>query len=278
MAEFDYEEYLNGVGIEKGDILDVASDMLSMRLYCMNKGLDFEEDHLLETLQEMVGTEGTIMVRTFTWDYCKGKSFHYNTSKSRVGTLGDVARKKDGFIRTQHPIYSWAVWGKYQKQLFDMNNTKAFGADTPFFFLSEYGAKQLRIGNTQVDAFTQIHHVEKMVNVPYRYEKYFDTLYYDNNEKIREQKYSMFVRRLDLDASIQNELIDVEKEWNNYPWKKQKIFDGLLWCVTVRLAEAEAWLRDDLVNNYGRKLYTVNGKKGFSGIEKNKIYENEVIE
>ena len=60
MEEFNYLDYMSGAGIEKGDILDVSSDVMAVLMYCRKAKLRFNPNHLLDALQEMVGEEGTV--------------------------------------------------------------------------------------------------------------------------------------------------------------------------------------------------------------------------
>ena len=132
MEELDYLELIRTIGVQKGDVLDVASGLASVILYCRSKKLKFDSHHLLDALKESVGPEGTIMIRAFNWDFCHDVPFDILHSPSRVGVLGDVAMKREDFRRTQHPIYSWMVWGKYQEYLCGMENARSFGEGTPF--------------------------------------------------------------------------------------------------------------------------------------------------
>ena len=63
MEELNYAEYLDGVGLMPGDIIDVASDMMSIMMYCRRKKLRFDPNQLLDALKEKVGEEGTVMIR-----------------------------------------------------------------------------------------------------------------------------------------------------------------------------------------------------------------------
>ena len=45
--ELDYMDFLQGVGVEKGDISDVSADMASVLLYCRRIGARLVPDHLI---------------------------------------------------------------------------------------------------------------------------------------------------------------------------------------------------------------------------------------
>ena len=263
MEEFNYAEYLDGIGIEKGDILDIASDMMSVMMYCRRKKLRFDPNHLLDTLKEMVGEEGTVMVRTFTWDFCHDTPFDIKESPSRSGSLGDVAMKREEFKRTQHPIYSWMVWGKYQEELCAMTNSSAFGINTPFDFLDKKHGKQLVIGNLTTTACTQIHHCEALAEVPYRLDKVFKGEYVDENGNRSMREYSMHVRPLNLSVSNEvtntTEFGDMLKEKGIYI---HKMYDDKVECSAILLHEMTECLVEDLKEE-GKWVVSIEGCAGY---------------
>ena len=248
MEELNYAEYLGGIGLKKGDILDVASDMMSVMMYCRRNKLRFNPNHLIDAMQAMVGEEGTVMIRTFNWDFCHDTPFDIKNSPSRSGALGDVALKRADFKRTKHPIYSWMVWGKYADELCAMTNKSSFGKDTPFDFLVKMNGKQINIGNLSTTACTQIHHCEAMAEVPYRYDKVFKGKYVDMDGEISDREYSMHVRPLNLKVSnndITNtpEFADMLRSKGIYI---DKMYDGKVECGVFLLNEMTQCLIEDL--------------------------------
>lgn len=267
MVEFNYAEFLSGVGIEKGDILDVSSDMMSVLMYCRRKKLRFDPGHMLDALKELVGEEGTVMIRTFSWDFCHGVPFDILHSPSRAGALGDVALKREDFKRTQHPIYSWMVWGKYQKELCGMTNRSSFGPGTPFAFLDEKRGKQVVLGNLTTTAATQLHHCEALAEVPYRHDKIFEGEYTDAEGNCSVRKYSMHVRPLNLnvsnDVTYAKEFGDMLKEKGIY---RCKMYDDKVECSTFLLHEMTDCLLEDLKNE-GTWCVTINDRPGYKGAD-----------
>jgi len=261
MKEFNYRDLISDIGIEKGDILDIASGLRCITQYCHNHDMWFDGNHLIDALKEKVGTEGTIMIRTFTWDFCHQVPFDIRHSPSQVGILGNIAMERGDFVRTQHPLYSWMVWGKHQEYLCGLENINAFGEGTPFDFLYQNCAKNVRIGNLQVWAFTQRHHAEKMASVPFRYEKMFEGEYIDRNGLRSTRQYSMFVRRLDLDVEL-NDYSVIESDWEKFGIKIGKNWNGIN-CSLVLLRGAMDYVYDDLIHNFGKKTLLINGKSGY---------------
>lgn len=192
-----YEKLLETAQIKRGDIIDVASDLLSVMLRFRERRERFDADQLLDALKEAVGEEGTVLIRTFNWDFCHGVPFHYKTTPSRVGSLGNAALRREDFKRTKHALYSWCVWGKEQEYLTEIDPVDAFGDDSIFAFLEEHNANLIRIGQMKTSALTNFHRAEQRAGLPVRFIKQFTGMYTGCDEICREKTYSMFVRKLE---------------------------------------------------------------------------------
>ncbi|MCM1264210.1 MAG: AAC(3) family N-acetyltransferase [Butyrivibrio sp.] len=194
------------------------------------------------------------MFPTYNWDFCGGKTFDYKSTPCMTGTLGALALKRKDFVRTKHPIYSFAVYGKYQSEFFKMENKDSFGLDSPFAFFKEHDVKNYIIDVSLQDCFTFVHFAEEQSGVvKHRYVKDFTAGYIDENGIESKKTYSMFVRNLDLDVRttinpIENDLINRNAE---------RIF-----CVNnskikeVHLGQAYNVLLEDILHNRSRKLCT----------------------
>ena len=191
--------------IKSGDIIYVASDMVGVFSAAKSCGVQTGKkerelicDELINSLIELVGQNGTVLIPVFSWDYCKGIPFDYRHSKGKTGILGNyILNCRNDFRRTRHPIYSFMVWGKYSDLLVSFNNQDSWGKDSPFEFLYGNHAKQLNINVTMNHCLTMVHYVEQKLNVPYRYEKHFINYYIGLDGKKVRGDYSMFVRNLD---------------------------------------------------------------------------------
>ena len=262
--ELDYMDFLQGVGVEKGDIIDVSSDMANVLLYCRRIGVRLVPDHLIDSLQELVGPEGTVMIRTFTWDFCHGEPFDIRTSPSRVGALGNAAMKRADFKRTGHPIYSWMVWGKRAGELLQMDQPNAFGPGSVFDFLDINHAKQLTLGNTSSDSTTQMHHVEAACKVPYRFDKPFTGEYTDYSGNTCLKTYSMHVTPLNL--KVTNTEVDRDergKELEKRGIMKVKHLDEMTLVSTILLHELTEFLTEDMYQNEGKFTVSINDLPGY---------------
>ena len=262
MEEFDYKEYLTEIGLKKGDIIDVVSDLLSFMIYCREKKLKFNANHLIDTMKEIVGPEGTILIRTFTWAFCRGETFDILNSPSEVGSLGTIALKRSDFQRTKHPIYSWCVWGKDTEYLCKLDNVSSFGKNTPWEFLLDKNASLITLGNTEVAGVTILHHIEQLANVPYRAEKVFESEYIDENGKHSIRRYSMFVRPINIQVE------NLSDEW----WKKLVIeknigqnilYNNLLEAKICYYKDIELYMNKEVIDNCSQNIMIIDGEKGY---------------
>jgi len=205
----DTLKILKKLGIKNGDILYVASDLLKLITLFKKKNTKFDLDKFINTIIKSVGNNGTILIPTYNWDFCRNIKFDYINTKSLCGALSNFCLKRKDFKRTRHPIYSLAVYGKFKNYLFNLNNTSAWGENSPFDFIYKKKAKNLFIGIDYKDAFTMDHYFEQKANVNYRYHKKFSAKYLDYKCKVSKKTYSMFVRNKKLcDTTILDPILD----------------------------------------------------------------------
>lgn len=197
------EAKLQDAGIGKGSVVVVASDVRALLVYLMHedrkknkkrKSLQAYMDDIIDMLENLVGEEGTLLFQTFTWIFCKGEAFDYDKTEGETGVLSNRALKRPEFKRTQHPIYSFAVWGKDMDYLVSMDNKEAFAKGSPFGYMHEKNAVYVSIGvfdaiNSHGTSF--LHYIEECNSVEYRFIKDF-TAPYIIGGKTEERTYSFF--------------------------------------------------------------------------------------
>lgn len=191
-------------GLKKGDVVFISSDITSLGEICIAHGEKFKANDLLDAIIEVVGTTGTILLPTYNWGFCHGETFDYIKTKGKTGILGNAALRRDDFKRTQHPIYSFAVWGKGQEYLCGLQNKSAFSEESPFGYMRRNHAINIIIDVPMEHCFTFTHYVEQMMEhdleIYYRYHKDFTSIYKNSDGKEEKRTYSMFVRYLDLEV------------------------------------------------------------------------------
>jgi aminoglycoside 3-N-acetyltransferase len=246
-----YERIVDYLDINEGDVLLVGSDITLLGLSAYYKGEQFVPNRFIDSIIRKIGQNGTLLFPTYNWGFCKGETFDYKNTVSRTGSLSNAALKRKDFVRTKHPIYSFAVWGRDKEKLYNMNNISSFGSDSPFAYLKENDAKMLIIGVSYQNSFTFMHHVEEMEEAPYRYLKNFTGKYIDEKGEESVRTYSMFVRDLELGVITR---FDLENEMKENGVAKHYTINNIE-IINVDLKKAYTVIKNDIINNGGNKLH-----------------------
>ena len=235
MKKIDFEKIFKNLGIKKKDKILISSNLLKMIISKKRGNIKFEIKDIIDKLIEVIKKDGTILVPTFNWDFCRGLGFHYKKTLSHSGSLGNYVLKRRDFKRTKNPIYSFAVYGKDQEYLSNLDNKSCFEPNSPFGYMAKQNVKNLYIDidNIYEDSFTLCHLVEQEVGVSYRFLKKFTGPYVHDGFKSKKEAYSMYVRKLNLkirtgvNPLIKKHLIKkkayIEKDFNKINFKIVKM-------------------------------------------------------
>ncbi len=250
-------DFIDRIPIEKGDTILFSSDVIRLGLYFHKNHEKLDLNEFLDLLVQKVGSEGTILLPTYNWGFCVGETFDYKNTPSKTGAIGQAALTHPSFKRTRHAFYSWAVAGKDRDYLCSLENTDAFGNNSPFNYLYEKKGKNVILDVSMQNCFTFVHFVEQSVGIPYRYIKNFTADYIDENSIKSTRTYSMYVRDYDLDAKC---VLD--------PMEKQLIEKGIVTVTNVGLSrilevpldKAYDEIKDDILNNKAKKIAIYKGQ------------------
>jgi len=191
---YHFVNALRDVGINNGDAVFVHS-----RVSAFGKLLAFDKNFLLQSLtnsiKDAVGSDGTIIMPTFSYSFDRNEAFDVNNTQSTVGTLTEFFRKHPGVIRTVHPNHSVAIWGRNKYTLSNIGKD-TFDENSIFGKLYKLNGKIVFLG-APFQSCTFIHYIEQMHKVPYRYMKKFSgKIIIDGKEQNEEitfySKYGVF--------------------------------------------------------------------------------------
>lgn len=256
----EYTEWLeNQNWIQKGDVLYVISDVLELAIFMKKQGLRINLDEIIDKLQHLVGAQGTLLFPTFNWGFCQGEDFDYNNTPSKTGSLSSKALQRNDFVRTQHPIYSFAVWGYHKDEMLNNECVNSFGKNTIFEDLYKWNAKALVIGLPALKGLTYIHHVEQSVGVPYRYNKGFTGAYIDSEGRKKEKTYYMYVRDLDMNPQPINCFEPLEQKMYQQGTILQAEYMGIP-NEFLKIKDLDEAVKTDIVYNNSQNLYTYKCK------------------
>jgi len=141
---------------------------------------------LLDILISKFGKTGTIIMPTFTFSF--RRKMDYNVNKSRchplIGMLPEQFRKKRGVYRNLEPLFSFASYG-VDKKVIKRNSNNSFGKGSVFDNVFKKKGIILSLGVELSHGITEFLHIEKMANVPFRYDKKISgfTIDYKNKKK-----------------------------------------------------------------------------------------------
>lgn len=189
MKVVDIKVALQKAGILPGDLLMVHGDAAVAAQLVEVKS----ENRLAALFNEIInylGEEGTLIVPTFSYSFTRKEVFDVCNTKSSVGAFSEYFRCLSGVVRSLHPIFSIAAYGKKKNIFKDCNINDCFGKNTCFDLLYKLDAKLMNLGcNFNV---TFAHYVEQELKVKYRYFKSFEG-FIKVNSKIFFSKTKYFV-------------------------------------------------------------------------------------
>ncbi len=192
-----------------------------------------------------------IIMPVFSYSFNNGNDFNVKESRSLMGTLSEAFRKTDGVYRTIDPICSFAIKGKLAEEFkVFQNENNALGKNSCYDFLDKQGdVKYLFFGADLADCFTYVHYVERIIDVPYRFDMTFNGNITDYDG-----------RTYNTDWIISTQCGGVKLYDKNVHFKEQLIKEKKLLCLPIGDKELACITQED-----ARKSIQEN-------IEKNKFY------
>lgn len=179
----DVKKALMTMGIRKGMVV-----LLEAKGNCKDYLLGGEQA-LIEAIMEVVGYEGTIIVSTFTpqlldpsqseekitrslWKDIRKYSTGFDlklTMPLKENYLAHQFLRNEGVIRSYHPLYSFAVWGKYAKLICDKHPLHfGLNEDSPLGRLLDFQGKIILFNQDIDDSIGIKYNLYKNIQLPIR--------------------------------------------------------------------------------------------------------------
>ena len=124
-----FEKLKNG-GLNKNDVVMLHSNIGPLFKFLKKQKYNFEVKDIAECIMEYFSSNGTLIIPTFNFEFCKGKSFSLKNTPSKMGVLSEEFRIISQKNRTWHPVYSFSIFGKIPKRQIENRNYSAFGKVT----------------------------------------------------------------------------------------------------------------------------------------------------
>lgn len=212
-SDEDLIEAFHELGISKGDILCVHTELFKFGTPLLSKN-EFLKT-LLECFFQVIGDEGTLIMPTFTYSFCKNRIYDKANSITKMGALNEYFRKwaGDGGRRTNDPIFSFTIKGA-KENLFLKDTTSCFGENSVYDILYKNNGKFITFGGI---GHTLTHYAEEQFGVNYRYHKNFTGKMIDEFGRLQDKDIACYVRKLDI-ASMPNleNIVNIVGESKNH--------------------------------------------------------------
>lgn len=201
ISNYDFKEALFNLGVKEGDIVFLHSDITVFGKLILSNRKEFFNS-IISSVKEIIGENGTIIMPSFSYSFCKGEIFDVQKTKGTVGALNEFFRKSDDTVRTVQPIFSCSIWGKGKNEFREVS-LDSFGKDSIFDKLFKNRGKLLFLG-ADFHACTYLHYIEQSFKIPYRYLKVFKGKI-KNEEKDYLAECKFYVRYLDKNVILETE-------------------------------------------------------------------------
>lgn len=169
-AAEDVYQALKQIGADDCETLFIHSDVMFGSTVA-----GFKRKEYLGTLYDIMMDlkVKNIIVPTFTYSFCNNEIYDVNNSKTSMGAFNEYVRKKEGRYRTLDPLLSISVPKSMEKE-FQISGCHSLGENSGLDILHQLdGVKFLFFGARLGNCFTYVHYVEKMLDVPYRFDMEF---------------------------------------------------------------------------------------------------------
>lgn len=157
---------------------------------------------------EVIGKEGTLIVPTFSYSFCWNKEFDSEKTPSECGLFTELLRKDPESIRSEDANFSVCAVGKNANFFTKEVPSNSYGKNS---FWERFHKKNGVFCNLNYQiTSTFIHYVERVLKVPYRYDKPFEGTIVINGLK-EKRIYFHFVRSFNKNNHETNVVKYLEK-------------------------------------------------------------------
>jgi len=169
-------------------------------IYENSRGYTYDALTLLDEIRKQLEPRA-IYVPTFTYTFTKSKVFDVRGSLAEVGRFSEEIRSNSelGVKRNLDPVFS-VIETEGDALRYNELITNAFGANTIWNSLDNESHYILNVNLPVSIVATQLHYLEYINNVPYRYLKTFEGCIFDYDGEKHHVNYDYFVRDLSKDT------------------------------------------------------------------------------
>lgn len=206
-TERDMERAIEACGLQEGATLLVHSSLIHL-----GRPVGFDDllhEVLFRLIKDRIGENGTIVVPTFNFGFCRGEPFVPDLTISiGMGDFSEYVRQLPGAVRSPHPMQSVAAIGRYAHEICEKETRSSFDPGGAFDVMLKLEAHGFLFG-APMQSFSFVHLAEERLSVPYRYWKEFTGPYGNHGQ---ERTFSMYVRDLNINPILKLSKIERKLE------------------------------------------------------------------
>lgn len=175
-----------------------------------------------EAFKNSLGSEGTLIVPTFTYSFFNKKKFDIRIP-SKMGIFSEYVRNLNDSLRSKDPNFSISANGPLSEFFTDIKTKNTYGKNS---FFDKFHKINGKILDFNFLGSTIIHYYERNLNVPYRYDKKF--FGYVNKEKSTWIVYSRYLKKEFIHDPVK--ITNILRKKNYF--LRSKLGKGEMTCVT----------------------------------------------
>lgn len=184
----DVKEAYRKAGLKQGDVVFCHSNIAFFGVPEGSMSAGNVKNLFIDTLFDVIGPQGAFVMPTFSYTFPEKGVFDKHKTPSVCGMLSEIVRLLPEAVRSDDPIFSVAALGGKAVAMTENISQESFGRNS--FWDRLYQSDGVVLNMNFGAAATYFHYIEKSLNVPYRFDKVFETQVRDNGiVKVRPTTY-----------------------------------------------------------------------------------------
>jgi aminoglycoside 3-N-acetyltransferase len=182
----ELEKSLKAVGIKQGDVVSLQVSLGRLGpIKDVPTRFDDIAKNVIDIFLNLLGSNGTLLVPAYTYSLGKGEIFDADKTPSAIGEFPEIFRKMKMVKRSRDPMLSTCALGRQSKEITEGISNSCYGEGSLFENLRKNNAKICMLG-IGLHWATFRHYIEKMAEVPFRFDKKFEGKIKENNKIVKE--------------------------------------------------------------------------------------------
>lgn len=220
----------------------IHASLLALRLN------DIQIEQFLKLIVNKLATKFTIIMPSFNFHFPNNK-WSYNYSKSEMGIMSEIFRRKYSHLRTLHPIHSVSIYGKESNLIPLSFSELSFGPKSFWAWAcNRKDVLNLSLGLKLKNGATFLHYSEEFLKVPYRKMINLKIKSLDINNKKIKKTFKYFKRKQKFSFDLIDKWSFVESELFKLKILKMKKVNNFFFCY-MNTQKATKFLVKKISNN-----------------------------